>query len=193
MKKYKFEEAMDLLLNGNLRFSSNRVIHPAQKHSRLKELVKGQNPFATILTCSDSRVVPEFIFDRGIGDLFVIRNAGNIVDDHVLGNIEYAIESLHTPVVLVLGHTNCGAVTAAVNGSMCKGYWDKVLKKIEPVVDKKASSKNALNNSILNNVNYCVDKIKRSKPVISKLVKDKKVRIIGAIYDLKTGKVEFLN
>lgn len=183
---------MELLENGNLRFSSNKTIHPNQKYSRLQELLKGQNPFATILTCSDSRVVPEFIFDRGIGDLFVIRNAGNIVDKTVLGTIEYAVEHLHTPVLIVLGHSSCGAVTAAVKGGPCCRNLESIMKKLEPAVDKKASKNTAIKNSILKNVNLSIEKIKKSKPVIADLVKSKKVQIIGAVYDIKTGKVEFL-
>lgn len=193
MKKYTFDEAMDLLENGNLRFSKNRTIHPNQKYRRLSELVKGQNPFATVLTCSDSRVVPEFIFDRGIGDLFVIRNAGNIVDKTVLGSIEYAVEHLHTPIVLVLGHSNCGAVTAAVKKEASEGNLKSIIKELEPAIDKQASANTILKKSILNNVNLSVSTIKRSKPVIAKFVKEKEVRIIGGIYDLKTGKVEFLH
>ncbi|MDA3838814.1 MAG: carbonic anhydrase, partial [Candidatus Delongbacteria bacterium] len=181
MKKYTFDEAMNLLENGNLRFSSNKTIHPNQKYSRLEELVKGQNPFATVLTCSDSRVVPEFIFDRGIGDLFVIRNAGNIVENTVLGSIEYAVEHLHTPIVLVLGHSSCGAVTAAVKGGPCCGHLESIMKELEPIVDKEASKNTAIKNSILNNVNYCIDKIKKSKPVIAKLIKENKVGTVKKI------------
>ncbi|MBU4486076.1 MAG: carbonic anhydrase [Candidatus Delongbacteria bacterium] len=193
MKEYTYQEAINLLKEGNKRYSENNMIHPSQKLTRMLEVVCGQNPFAVILTCSDSRVVPEFIFDRGVGDLFVIRNAGNIVDEHVLGSIEYAVEHLHTPIVLVLGHTDCGAVTAAHKGLFSEGHLNSVLKEIEPVIDRNTKGEFGMDNSIRNNVIFCVDKIKNSDPILSKFVKDDKVRVIGAIYDLNDGEVNFID
>ncbi len=192
MKHYTFEEAVSLLKEGNIRYSENKMIHPSQDLNRMLEVAKGQNPFAVILTCSDSRVVPEFIFDRGVGDLFVIRNAGNIVDSTVLGTIEYAIEHLHVPLVVVLGHSSCGAVTAAHKGDICEGYLNSILKEIDPVIDRNTEGKFALDNSIKNNIDNCVGKIKTSDPVISKFVSEDKVRILGAHYDLSNGEVEFI-
>ncbi len=192
MKYYTFEEAVTLLREGNLRYSENKMIHPAQDLNRMLEVAKGQNPFAVILTCSDSRVVPEFIFDRGVGDLFVIRNAGNIVDATVLGTIEYAIEHLHVPLVVVLGHSSCGAVTAAHNGDICEGYLNSILKEIHPVIDRDTEGEFALDNSIKNNIMNCIEKIRTSQPVISKFVEEGKVRIIGAHYDLLNGEVGYI-
>ena len=193
MKHYTFEESIALLKEGNLRYSENKMIHPSQNLNRMLEVVQEQNPFAVILTCSDSRVVPEFIFDRGIGDLFVIRNAGNIVDPTVLGTIEYAIEHLHVPLVVVLGHSSCGAVTAAHKGDVCEGYLNSILKEIDPVIDRNSESEFALDNSIKNNINFCVEKIKTSQPVISRFAEEGKVRVVGAHYDLSNGEVEFID
>jgi carbonic anhydrase len=110
------DQALSALLAGNQRFVSGRTNHPDQKMSRVKELAKTQHPFAAVLGCADSRVDPDIIFDQGLGDLFPVRVAGNIVDDAVLGSLEYAVEHLQCPLIVVLGHEGCGAVTAAVNG-----------------------------------------------------------------------------
>ncbi|HXK49763.1 MAG TPA: carbonic anhydrase [Clostridiales bacterium] len=192
MKHYTFEEALDLLKEGNSRYSGNEMTHPNQDLNRMLEVAKGQNPFAVILTCSDSRVVPEFIFDCGIGELFVIRNAGNIVDETVLGTIEYAIEHLHVPLVVVLGHSSCGAVTAAHKGHFCEGYLNTILQEIDPAIDRNTDGEFALDNSIRNNISLCVEKIKTSQPVISKFAEEGKARIIGAMYDITDGEVEFI-
>jgi len=192
MKYYTFEEALTLLKEGNIRYSGNKMVHPSQDLNRMLEVAKGQNPFSAILTCSDSRVVPEFIFDRGVGDLFVIRNAGNIVDETVLGTIEYSIEHLHVPLVVVLGHTSCGAVTAAHKGEICEGYLNNILKEIDSSIDRNTEGESGLEKSIMNNIGNCVEKIRTSQPVISKFVEEGKVRIIGAHYDLSNGEAEFI-
>lgn len=192
MKHYTFEEALTLLKEGNIRYSENKMVHPSQDLNRMLEVAKGQNPFAVILTCSDSRVVPEFIFDRGVGDLFVIRNAGNIVDATVLGTIEYAIEHLHVPLVIVLGHTYCGAVTAAHKGDVCEGHLNSILAEINPVIVRNTEGESGLDKSIMNNIGNCVEKIRTSQPVISRFVEEGKVRVIGALYDLNSGDVDFL-
>lgn len=191
MKKYTIEESMDLLENGNLRFRSNKVIHPNQKFSRLNELVKGQNPFAAILTCSDSRVTPEFIFDRGIGDLFVIRNAGNIVDNTTLGTLEYGVTVLNIPVILVLGHTNCGTISSTVKDIQHTENFISIINKIQPLIDKEVKSVKAIEKTMLKNIKQSVDQITLSS-VIKKYIDDKKVQVQGAVYNIKTGKVEFL-
>jgi hypothetical protein len=112
------EAALTRLVEGNKRFVAGSTTHPDQTAERRTETAKGQHPFAIILTCADSRLSPEILFDEGIGDLFVVRNAGNLLDDHVLGSIEYAVEHLHATLIVVLGHTKCGAVSAAVAGSL---------------------------------------------------------------------------
>jgi carbonic anhydrase len=131
-------------------------------------VVTGQHPFAVILTCSDSRVPPEVIFDQGIGDLFVIRNAGNIVDDVVIGSIEYAVEHLHTPLVIVLGHQQCGAVTAALKGGKATGHIASVIEKILPAVaDARKQPGDSLLNAIDANVARMVNELRASHPVLA--------------------------
>ena len=115
------DDALAQLVEGNRRFVSGEVARPHQSAARRAELAKGQAPVAIVLTCSDSRVAPELYFDQGLGDLFVIRNAGNVLDDHVLGSIEYAVEHLHVPLLIVIGHEKCGAVSAAVGGGERRG------------------------------------------------------------------------
>ncbi|HEY7392870.1 MAG TPA: carbonic anhydrase [Bryobacteraceae bacterium] len=128
------DTALTRLLDGNQRYARHKERHPDQSAARQKELAGGQHPFAVILGCADSRVPPELLFDQGLGDLFVIRVAGNIVDDAVLGSIEYAVEHLGTKLILVLGHENCGAVSAAVEGGEAAGHLRAVGTAIQPSV-----------------------------------------------------------
>ena len=129
------DEALARLMEGNQRFVSGRAIHPNQTVERRAALAGGQTPIAIVLTCSDSRVAPELYFDQGLGDLFVIRNAGNVLDDHALGSMEYAVDHLHVPLILVVGHGKCGAVSAAVAGAHAPGHIQSIVDSIAPVVD----------------------------------------------------------
>lgn len=127
-------EALELLRAGNARFTAGKCEHPHQDPPRRQALLSGQHPIAAVLSCSDSRAPVELIFDQGFGDLFVIRNAGNVVDDVVLASIEYAVEHLGVNLVLVLGHTQCGAVTAAMTGGQPEGHLGSILELIQPAV-----------------------------------------------------------
>jgi carbonic anhydrase len=123
-------------MSGNERYVSSKQTHPHQTPEYRADLTRGQHPFAVILGCSDSRVSPEVIFDQGLGDIFVVRVAGNIVNDIVLASIEYAVAHLHTPLVMVLGHSECGAVGATVVGGDLEGHLPSLAKAIQPAVDK---------------------------------------------------------
>ncbi len=187
------EKALKKLLQGNKRFVAANARHPNQGIKRRKKATRGQKPFAVIVGCSDSRVPPEIIFDRGLGDLFIIRLAGNIVDDCALGSIEYAVDHLGTDLVVVLGHGKCGAITTAVNGETPHGHIGSIVKAILPAVKKaKQESGDVLENAIRTNVRFVVDRIKSSKPIIAKKVKAKKLHIIGAYYDIETGEVSII-
>ena len=129
-------EALQKLIDGNKRFVTGQFALKDLGDARREELVKGQKPFAVILTCSDSRVPPEHIFDQGLGDIFVVRNAGNVVDPVTLGSIEYAVEHLLAPLVVVLGHDYCGAVKAAVDGGEAPGSIGAIIAKLLPSVEK---------------------------------------------------------
>lgn len=128
------DAALRLLLEGNQRFIQGTVRHPHQTAERRKETSAGQAPFAVVLTCADSRLSPEIVFDQGLGDLFVVRNAGNLLSDHVIGSIEYAVEHLHAPLIVVMGHTRCGAVAAAVAGGEAGGHVQSIVDSLAFVV-----------------------------------------------------------
>jgi carbonic anhydrase len=187
-------ESLVKLLDGNLRFTSGSSIHGNQSLDRVKEVVKGQHPFAIIVGCSDSRVPPEVVFDQGVGDLFVIRTAGNLVDDIAMGSIEYAVEHLHVPLIMVLGHEKCGAVDAALHGGEAPGQIQKLIDKIKPAVDATASLPgDKLDNAVINNIKRIVDQLKHSKPIIEEFLHHKKINIVGARYDLDEGKVTLVD
>lgn len=132
------EEALQARREGNRRFATGQAIHPHQDAARREEVRPGQRPFAAILSCSDSRVPPEVIFDWGVGDLFVVRTAGHGVDDVALGSIEYAVEHLGVPLLVVLGHTRCGAVTAALHGDEAPGHIAAVIRPSSPPFGRPA-------------------------------------------------------
>src|SRR5689334_2709139 len=163
------------------------------------ELSKAQHPKAVILTCSDSRVSPELIFDKGLGDLFVIRVAGNISDDAVVGSIEYAVEHLHTSLVVVMGHKSCGAISAAVADlqkpendidNHIRILTDKIQQAISMV---NMSESDPIQKALLSNVMFTVSSLSESRPVLSEAVKKGEIKIVGAVYDLTSGRVEWLN
>ena len=177
------QQALELLKTGNARFVSG-ALTPKDDYTELREqLNAGQHPFAVVLCCSDSRVAPEIIFDQKLGDLFVIRNAGNVVDDDVLGSIEYAVEHLGTPLVVVLGHSCCGAVTATCQGGDLPGHIVDIAKRIQPAIS----------------TGCCIDdNAKRHAKRMAKLIEDDDIvhhmgaQVTAAFYDIRSGKVEWL-
>jgi carbonic anhydrase len=187
------EAALHALMIGNGRFCRGQSLHPRQGALRRKSLVAGQTPIATVLSCSDSRVTPELIFDQGLGDLFVIRDAGNSVDDEVLGSIEYSVEHLGTQLIVVVGHEKCGAVTAAVKGDHEGTHVDAVLIPLNLAVQQtKGRPGDQVNNAVRDNILIVVDELKKSQPVLAHFLASGKLQIVGAEYHLESGKVEFL-
>lgn len=185
-------DALARLIEGNKRFVSGEVLHPHQDAERRKEVSQGQKPFAVVVGCSDSRVPPEIIFDQGIGDLFIIRVAGNIVDDVALGSIEYAVEHLGCELVVVLSHSKCGAVTATVKGGEAHGHIESIAKIILPAVEKARNQQgDIVENAIINNMNLVIERIKNAEPILAKSIKEGKLKVIGAYYDIDTGIVRF--
>jgi carbonic anhydrase len=181
------------LIDGNQRYVEARLSHPDQTPQRRTDLAQGQHPFAVIVSCSDSRVPPEIVFDQGLGDLFVIRLAGEIVDDAALGSIEYAVEHLGTRYVMVLGHERCGAVDATVKGGEAPGHIGSLIKAIQPAVDKvKNQPGDLLDNAVKANAIMVVQQLKSSGPILDELVKKGDLTIEGARYDLDDGKVTIL-
>ena len=190
IKTVSADAALGNLVDGNARFVGEKYLHDHISADYRKELAKGQHPFAVIVTCSDSRVSPELIFDQGLGDLFVIRTAGEVVDELEIGSIEYAVEHLGAKLVVVLGHESCGAVSAAVNGGEMPKNIASIIEEIKPAVEKAKNQKgNLVDNAIINNVNLIVNKI-GSKSDVLKEMKD--VKVVGAVYSLTNSKVEFL-
>jgi carbonic anhydrase len=154
-----------------------------------KATVSGQHPYAIVLTCSDSRVPPEHIFDAGIGEIFVVRTAGNIADAVALGSLEYAAEHLHAPLLLVLGHESCGAVSAACASDSAPGNIDAIVKEIQPAV--KAGNKEP-SRVIPGNVVRVLADMRKKSAILSHLEKEGKLQISGGIYSLSTGAVTLL-
>lgn len=189
------EQALQMLMEGNARFVSCDVTHPDQSADRRTELLSGQHPFAIVVGCSDSRVPPEVLFDQGLGDIFVIRTAGEVMDNVTLASIEYAVEHLNVPLVVVLGHDSCGAVTAVVNGGEAPGHLGSLVDYILPAVEEARASGNEdqlLNNSIDNNVMNIVEELSTSQPILSEAVNEGKLSVVGARYHLDSGIVDIV-
>jgi carbonic anhydrase len=189
------KDALLKLAEGNARFVAGRPIHPDQSIERREEVAKAQHPFAIVLCCSDSRVPPEIVFDAGVGDLFVVRVAGNTADEAAIGSIEYAVEHLGASLVVVLGHQRCGAVQAAVDaatsGAPAHGHLPAVIDPIAPAVAKvMGSGGNVVDNAVRENVARVVRQLKACKPVLAERVESGKLTIVGGYYGLDTGAVE---
>lgn len=194
------DEALADLKKGNERYLSGKSKHPRFDPERRKRTAReGQEPIASVLSCADARVPVETVFDKGFGDLFIVRVAGNVCEMAELASLEYGTLYLHTPLILVLGHSQCGAVQAAVaGGESLKGTLPLLMKEIRPAVDEakknnpKAEGANLENAAIEQNVRHSISEILKS-PGIKKAVDDKKLKIVGAVRDLKTGKVRWLD
>jgi len=187
------DAALSELKAGNARYVAKTYQRPHQTAARQHSLESGQSPHCTILTCADSRVPPEIIFDKGLGDIFDVRVAGNVAGDDEIASIEYAAEHLHTPLVVVMGHSHCGAVSAAVEGGTLPGKLPTLMAAIRPAVDQSASEPgDRIANAVRDNVVHVVEQLRASKPVLLELVTEGKLRIVGAVYSLETGKVEWL-
>jgi carbonic anhydrase len=192
----KADETLKKLMDGNQHFASGQ---PAQKDIgavRRAELVKGQSPSVVVLSCSDSRVPPELIFDQGLGDIFVVRVAGNVADPVALGSIEYAVEHIHVPLIIVMGHDRCGAVTATIDGGKPEGNIRAIVRKIAPAVRRaKTTGKKGddlLEAAVIENAWNVMTALTRESKIIKHLVDENKLKIVAAKYSLQTGKVELL-
>jgi carbonic anhydrase len=191
-------QALQRLLDGNKRYVSTNYAHPDQTAARRIAIANAQYPFACILGCSDSRVPAEIVFDQGLGDLFMVRVAGNVASaGEVLGSIEFAVAELQVPLVLVLGHKRCGAVTAAVDavvrGVTPPGHIDSLVRAIRPAVARvEGALGDMLDNAVRANVELVVAQLVRSEPILAPAVREGRVRITGARYDLDTGQVDII-
>jgi carbonic anhydrase len=191
-------EANASLVAGNARFARGSTVHPRQDAKRLLETAGGQHPFVTVLSCSDSRVPPEIVFDTGIGDLFSVRVAGNVADTDEMGSVEYGVDHLGTPLLVVLGHTKCGAVTAVATGATVHGHIPSLVAEIGPAVAAArvkmpgASDAELVPEAIRGNVFESMATLLRDSEAVRGRVESGKVQMVGAVYDLTAGTVEWL-
>ena len=184
------DEALKKLMQGNRRFVAAEYTHPNQSAERRSEVAKGQHPVAGILSCADSRVPPEIVFDQGMGDLFVVRVAGNMPSPNVLGSLEYAVEHLGVNLIVVLGHERCGAVDAAVKGGQVPGHIASLVEAIRPAVaEAKGRPGDLLDNAVRANIEMVVEQLTSKSHILAESVHEGKLKIVGARYDLDTGMV----
>ena len=188
-------QALERLMEGNARYVAGEAQYPNQSSVRRAMVSQGQSPIAVIVGCSDSRVPPEIVFDRGIGDLFIVRTAGQAVEDDVdLGSIEYAVDHLHVPLIVVLGHERCGAVDAALKGMEAPGHIQSLVVAIRPAVEAiKGQPGDALENAINANIRLVTDRLRNSQPILAGPVKTGELMIVGARYDFHSGKVTIMD
>lgn len=183
------------LLEGNNHFAHLKPVHPDEDLRRLQDAAKEQHPFAVIVCCSDSRVSPELIFDQGIGDLFVIRTAGNIIGGIEIGSIEYAVEHLKVNLVVVMGHENCGAIKAFVEGTEVPGHIKDIVDSIKKESEIEAiplDDNNRLDDCVIANILHGVKQLQVQSAIIQGKLQKNELEILGARYDLDDFKVEFL-
>jgi carbonic anhydrase len=190
------DAALDRLVKGNARYVDGVSRRHDFKHER-EALSTGQNPYAAILSCADSRIAPEYCFDSARGDLFVCRVAGNFASDEVTASLEYAVQVLNTPLIMVLGHEACGAVDATIksvkDGTTLPGHLPSLVAALKPAVDAaKGDSGDMLTNAIRHNVSLNVDKLKSTAPILKSFADSKKIRVVGGVYQLRSGKVELI-
>lgn len=184
------DQALEELKNGNQRFLDNKLINTDYKN-QIEHTKAEQHPHSLILSCLDSRVPPEIIFDQGIGNIFVARNAGNLEDLNVLGSMEFATKVKGTKLIVVMGHNHCGAVKGAI-GNAELGNLTQLVNQIKPAIKVNSDEKKMVDETAKNSIQMTIADILSRSEVINQLVKENKVKIIGAYYDIETGKVEFI-
>ncbi len=190
------EAALRRLMQGNSRYVEGVSKRHDFKHER-ELLSTGQNPFAGVLSCADSRIAPEYCFDVARGDIFVCRVAGNFANDDIVASFEYAVSVLNTPLIMVLGHDACGAVDATIksvkDGTTLPGHLPALVAAIKPAVEAvQDRSGDMLASAIRRNVALNVEKLKAASPILKAAVDDKKIRVVGGVYKLASGRVELL-
>ena len=193
------EDALSKLQDGNQRWVADKETNPHTDSTRREMLAdKGQKPFVTVLTCADSRIPVERVFDQGVGDVFVVRVAGNVAGVSETGTIEYGAGHLHTPLLVVMGHTKCGAVGAAASGAALHGMVGKLVGNIQPAVDRAKRNNPGVDDkelaaiSVKENVWQSVFDLYKNSNELCELVASGKLKVVGAVYDISTGKVDFL-
>jgi carbonic anhydrase len=196
--RYTADEALSRLVDGNVRFVSGQARFPTVKKEVLAELAKGQHPYATIIGCSDSRVPPELVFDAGFGELFIVRVAGNVISPEIMGTLQYAGQHLHTPLFVVLGHEGCGAVQAALatsdHGAREHHHIALLLESVLPglqSLDRSLAPRDLLDAAVEANVRWSMHQL-LDTPEVKVRMAEGIVKLVGAVYELETGRVRFL-
>jgi len=184
-------EMIDRLQAGNQNFIEDKLDGKLQNSGRRQELTTGQQPFAIVLSCADSRVVPELAFDTGLGELFVVRVAGNVANTESIGSIEYAVAHCGSKLIVVMGHESCGAVTAAVNGGDNGHHINHLLSHITPAISACGAGA-SITDIVKKNAQLVADDLKNRSDIIKKAVDSGEVKIVPAYYNLGSGKVDFL-
>jgi carbonic anhydrase len=187
------DEAILRIREGNVRFVNDEVLNPNRSDERKIVQAKKQTPFVAIMGCSDSRVPSEIVFDQGLGDIFVVRTAGQVMADASIGSLEFATAVLGIKAIVVLGHEKCGAVNGALGKDPLPGKIEFLVDQIRPAITPYLGDKSKLEEASHKNVEYQVKKLKESSEILRKAVEDGSIKIIGAMYNLSTGKVEFFD
>lgn len=187
------DTALKRMLDGNKRFMQEKRQTPHQSRLRLRETAIAQYPFASMLSCADSRVPAEIVFDQGLGDLFVVRLAGNVISPTAVGSLEFATAVLGSQLIMILGHERCGAVSAAVKGDPLPGRIGTFVEDIKPAVARvKGKPGDPVENAVVANVLYQVELLKQTSVMLTQMIQDGKLKIVGGRYDLDTGEVKIL-
>jgi len=193
------QEALKKLVDGNERFATGNSTHPNRCDETKNALLRQQKPFVAVLSCSDSRVPVEIIFDAGLGDIFAVRTAGHVLSKEVMGSLEYAVKSLGVKLVMILGHENCGAINTAIQTYQNKSYDDlsenlkSIMNHIYPAIEKvecKDNDGDFLNASVKSNIYYQLEDLMKKDDYIKQSVENGKIAVVGAMYSLVSGKVE---
>lgn len=192
------KEAWAKLSTGNLRFVNEETEHPNQDSARRKSLVSGQEPFAVIFGCSDSRLAAEIIFDVGLGDMFVVRTAGHVIDAASLGSLEFAVDVLNVPLIVILGHNSCGAVTSAIkvkeSGQMPKGFVRDLVEHITPSV--QAAERKGItdvNGTVVEHVKQTTDRLVDLSSIIAQAIEEGRTAVAGVSYHLGDGRAQLVS
>lgn len=190
------DEVLQMLRAGNARFHDFHAIHPDQTPARMKELLGGQHPWAVVISCSDSRVVPELVFDQGLGDLFTVRTAGNVVGEYELASVEYAVEHLGAPLVIVMGHTHCGAINALLHegDQPCHGHMKQLVAYLAAEEEEQAAAIDGLtlDEATRANIVHGVHEVERLFREIEEGGHPLRAKVVGALYHIENGHVEWL-
>lgn len=189
--------AIDRLMAGNHRYTEHKLLHPGQSATRMKEVAAGQHPFAVVVSCSDSRVPPELVFDQGLGDLFVVRTAGHVLGEYELASVEYAVEHLGVKDIIVMGHENCGAISALLNSKdeELPGHLFHLVNYLWSEPEERAlAASNTVNleRAIQANIDHAVRVLANDEPLLSEKFHHGSLRIYGGYYQLSNGKVRLI-